>query len=173
LEFATFAWQGEIPDPQAGETFERSKLNHRLRRAEKHRVLVDFYTELIRIRRTTPALAFLSKEHLQAITLEKQGVLCLHRWTECEQVFSVFHFGSSETSVELPFPEGHWHKVLDSSETRWLGSGSSLPSNLNVMGDVVLTLSPEILVVYATSGQISRSKDVRLSGADKKRNVIT
>ena len=174
LEFAAFSWQGEIPDPQAGETFERSKLNPSLRGAEKHRALVDFYTELIRIRRTTPALAFLSKEHLQAITLEKQGVLCLHRWTEGEQVFSVFHFGSSETSVELPFPAGHWHKILDSSETRWLGRGSSLPSKLNVIGDVVLTLSPEILVVYATmSGQTSRSKEVRLSGTEEQGNPIT
>jgi maltooligosyltrehalose trehalohydrolase len=152
-EFAAFAWQGEIPDPQAEETFERSKLDHKLRQTEKHRTLLDFYAELIRIRRTTPALAFLSKEHLQATTLENENVLCLRRWTESEQAFCIFHFGDMERSAGIPFPEARWHKILDSSEARWLSSGSSLPTELNAVGDVVLTLSPQALAVYRTIGE--------------------
>jgi maltooligosyltrehalose trehalohydrolase len=149
-EFASFGWQGEIPDPQAEETFERSKLNHKLRDSKKNRALLDFYTELIRLRRTTPALASLSKDHLQAVALDKQDVLFLHRWTESQQVCSIFHFGLGEMSVDLPFPEGRWRKILDSSEARWLGSGSSLPPELDGADDAVLMLSPQSLAVYET-----------------------
>ncbi len=50
-EFAGFGGQAEPPDPQSEETFQRSRLNHSLRQQEPHRVLWDFYRELLRVRR--------------------------------------------------------------------------------------------------------------------------
>ena len=35
-EFAAFSWRGEVPDPQAPGTFERSRLDHSLRQAERN-----------------------------------------------------------------------------------------------------------------------------------------
>ena len=35
-EFAAFKWQGEVPDPQAEATFERSKLNRDLLQQPTH-----------------------------------------------------------------------------------------------------------------------------------------
>src|SRR5207247_9548808 len=61
-EFAAFAWQQEPPDPQDESTFAHSKLNHDLAKREPHRDLRDFYQELIRLRRSLPALSVLSKE---------------------------------------------------------------------------------------------------------------
>ena len=52
-EFAAFSWQAEPPDPQDDKTFQRSKLNHDLKNLEPHRVLREFYRELLHIRRQT------------------------------------------------------------------------------------------------------------------------
>jgi maltooligosyltrehalose trehalohydrolase len=57
-EFAAFGWNpAEIPDPQARETFERSKLNWNEREEEPHAGLLVWYRRLIQLRREIPALS--------------------------------------------------------------------------------------------------------------------
>jgi maltooligosyltrehalose trehalohydrolase len=56
-EFAYFADQGEPPDPQATETFERSKLDWSLREHGEHATLLALYRQLIALRRRLPAIA--------------------------------------------------------------------------------------------------------------------
>jgi maltooligosyltrehalose trehalohydrolase len=56
-EFSAFGWEPHtIPDPQAVETFERSKLIWNELTREPHRSLLQWYRELIRLRRSMPAL---------------------------------------------------------------------------------------------------------------------
>ena len=55
--------------PQDESTFRESKLNWELQKEERHRVLWDFYRELLRLRRELPALAQLDKEALEVTTL--------------------------------------------------------------------------------------------------------
>ncbi len=56
-EFAAFGWRPEdVPDPQAPETFERSKLNWDELTQESHASLNAWYRELLRLRRAEPAL---------------------------------------------------------------------------------------------------------------------
>jgi maltooligosyltrehalose trehalohydrolase len=57
-EFAAFGWNPEeIPDPQAVETFERSKLNWTERDEEPHAGLLAWHRRLIELRREIPALS--------------------------------------------------------------------------------------------------------------------
>src|SRR5262249_40561838 len=57
-EFASFGWNPEeIPDPQAAETFECSKLNWRERYEEPHAGLLAWHRRLIKLRREIPALS--------------------------------------------------------------------------------------------------------------------
>ena len=57
-EFAAFGWHPhEVPDPQAHDTFERSKLNWDELAREPHAELLDWHRRLIRLRREVPALA--------------------------------------------------------------------------------------------------------------------
>src|SRR5438477_50454 len=54
---AAFGWRPEdIPDPQAPETFERSKLDWREPGREPHRAMLEWYKGLIRLRRENAAL---------------------------------------------------------------------------------------------------------------------
>jgi maltooligosyltrehalose trehalohydrolase len=57
-EFASFGWKpDEVPDPQAVETFERSKLNWTERDKEPHAGLLAWHRRLIELRRKIPSLS--------------------------------------------------------------------------------------------------------------------
>jgi maltooligosyltrehalose trehalohydrolase len=57
-EFAAFGWRLEdVPDPQARETFERSKLNWSEQNKEPHSGLLTWHRRLIQLRREIPALS--------------------------------------------------------------------------------------------------------------------
>jgi maltooligosyltrehalose trehalohydrolase len=57
-EFASFGWKPEdIPDPQAPETFQRSKLNWEERGREPHAGLLDWHGRLIKLRQSEPVLS--------------------------------------------------------------------------------------------------------------------
>ncbi len=57
-EFASFGWKpDEIPDPQASETFVRSKLDWSEIGREPHTELLQWHRGLIRLRKRTPELA--------------------------------------------------------------------------------------------------------------------
>ena len=56
-EFSAFGWKFEdIPDPQALETFQRSRLNWEERDRRVHRSMLEWYRSLISLRRSTPSL---------------------------------------------------------------------------------------------------------------------
>jgi maltooligosyltrehalose trehalohydrolase len=155
-EFTAFDWQGEIPDPQAEATFERAKLNHNLRLEGGHRLLLEFYKELIRLRKTSSALALLSKEHLEVRGFEKEKILFVRRWSDNEEIFMGFNFSDTPISLELPVPAGHWHKQMDSADQRWqVRSGSSgplsrsyLPVTLISGGGAILNLNPKAFALF-------------------------
>jgi maltooligosyltrehalose trehalohydrolase len=150
-EFAGFNWEGEAPDPQGEETFLRSKLNWELRREERPRVLYEFYRELIRTRREHPALAQLSKDRLEAVSLEDQQVLLLRRWAGEDQICTILHFRQSPATLKLPIPPGNWRKVLDSGEARWYGAGSAVPAAIHSDGEVSLTLPPQAVILLSAA----------------------
>ncbi|KAA6461177.1 malto-oligosyltrehalose trehalohydrolase [Acidobacteria bacterium AB60] len=56
-EFAAFGWPPEqIPDPEKKEAFERSRLDWDERSQGEHAEMLDWYRQLIALRRTTPEL---------------------------------------------------------------------------------------------------------------------
>jgi maltooligosyltrehalose trehalohydrolase len=91
-EFEAFAWRGEPLDPQDENTYLGCKLNRDLCRQGRHRVLFDFYKELLRLRRTHPALALLSKDHMEAHSCEQERIIYLRRWCAGRQTFILLHF---------------------------------------------------------------------------------
>ena len=57
-EFAHFGWDpDEVPDPQAASTFEASKLVWAERGRPPHAAILDWYCQLVRLRRTRPELS--------------------------------------------------------------------------------------------------------------------
>ena len=105
-EFAEFGWAGDIPDPQSEATFLGCKLNWNLHAEGKHRVLWNFYQELLRLRRDISALANLDKGAMEVTPFTDQKVLLVKRWDASGQVVIVHHFDRTPAIVNLQFPQG-------------------------------------------------------------------
>jgi len=129
-EFAHFHLEGEYVDPQSEDTFQRSQLRWETRNEGKHKVLRDLYQQLIQLRRSIPALKKLDKHNLEAIALEDEKLLLLHRWSAESQIFCLMNFSENAVSLTPKIPDGNWQKILDSADETWLGSGAKLPTDL-------------------------------------------
>lgn len=141
-EFAAFlSAGGNPPDPQSERTFRSAKLDHQLKEDGKHSALFEFYRELIRLRRTIPALRDLSKDRLEVSGNEKQKLLFIRRWFEDTEILAGFNFSDRSATTILPIPAGLWKKRLDSSDRRWEGDGTSVPDEQNSDGELNLSLS--------------------------------
>lgn len=161
-EFKALVGQGESPDPQATDTFLRSKLNHSLREQGAHRVLWQFNRELLRLRRTVPALRHLNKQRMEVTGYPSTRVLVVRRWYGTSETVFVANYGSDAVTMLLPVPAGNWRRLISSDEERWQAStagfaaegdasddgGSSLPTNVISEGVVSLTVSPNSFALF-------------------------
>ncbi len=145
-EFREFRWEGEPPDPQDIRTFLKSKLNWSLKEKGKHKILLQFYRELINLKKAIPALCSLSNKSLQIKSDEATKMLFIHRWWEESNVFYVMHLDDNPTEFTLDLPAGRWHKILDGSDNRWDGPGSDLPDHMD--SRQVITAPPWQVVLF-------------------------
>src|SRR5439155_10096018 len=80
-EFRSFGWEGAVPDPSEPATFLRSRLNHSLAGAPRHRELREYYRRWLALRRSHPVLGSGGKDRARAeldatgsvLTLVRQG----------------------------------------------------------------------------------------------------
>jgi maltooligosyltrehalose trehalohydrolase len=146
-EFAAFAWWGEVPDPQAEETFRRSTLDHSLCEREPHRAMRGFHRELLRLRRDLPALASLDKTRCEVQGLDDAQVLVVRRWSESSDVVGLLAFGDQPTEVTVPAPPGAWRVAIDSADRQWRGPGTRVgPEHLSG-GLLTLSVGPSQAVL--------------------------
>lgn len=122
-EFAEFRWSGKPPDPQAVETFRRSKLQENLRLKGEHEVLWRFYRELLRLRREFIA----SARTVEVLSYYEGKLVLIQLRSNARTAVVLFHFDRMGHNVTLPWPSGTWLKEMDSAEKRWCGNGSRVP----------------------------------------------
>jgi maltooligosyltrehalose trehalohydrolase len=126
-EFKAFLWEDEIPDPHSAETFHASKLSWEKREEGHHKVLREFYKQLISIRRTVPAVSCPDRKNTEVVGNEKSRTLMLRQRKDNSHIFCIFNYHTEVSAVHLDLSGGNWSKLLDSSETQWNGPGSALP----------------------------------------------
>jgi maltooligosyltrehalose trehalohydrolase len=123
-EFASFRWAGEVPDPQAAETFERSKLDWSESTRPPHDEILDWHRRLIALRaarsmplgRAKPKVRFDDKA--QWLRFEHAGLA------------SLFNFG--ETSRRIPLPSGSWDLALASGSAEGAARAEEMSGATNV-----------------------------------------
>lgn len=152
-EFAAFHAQGEAPDPQAVETFKRSKLNWELHQQGQHHTLWQFYQTLIAMRRDIPALNHLDRQNMEVVALDDKSVLKVRRWHQNSQILCLLNFEKEPIQLTMALPPGIWKKRLDSADTQWGGPGSELPDLMptdrrDAVAQQPLTLAPQSVVIY-------------------------
>jgi maltooligosyltrehalose trehalohydrolase len=119
-EFAAFAWQGEAPDPHDEATFTQSRPAPAMAQAPWQHGLRALYHELLRMRRTEPALMHLSKDDQEVQGFPAWQIVTQRRWHLADELFAIYHFGAESQTVPLPVPPGIWHMLLCSDDERWV-----------------------------------------------------
>jgi maltooligosyltrehalose trehalohydrolase len=146
-EFSAFDWHGDIPDPQAEETFQSAKLDHALKHAGRHKMLWEFYKELISLRKRVPALSQPDKDNMEVVADMQHNLLVVRRWHMGDEVVEAFHFGSKPASLVLGIPPGRWRSLIDSADPVWEGPGNNMDAELTSDGEMHATIHPHSLVV--------------------------
>ncbi len=146
-EFGDFEWSNAIPDPAALETFARSKLHWDTRGTGQHRILLLFYAELLRLRRTLPELSNLSKADTD-VTEVGPDALIIRRTHGTDCAITLFNFGQASVRLNTPPDRFRWQKQLDSRDEKWGGPGSSTPEFIGPTGDITLELGKRSFVLF-------------------------
>ena len=177
-EFSGFRWAGEPPDPQSLATFESAILDHGRRGRGNHARLLEFYRELLQLRRTHTALRELDRtrmevwhtelsegapfhpeilkpprigeEHQDPALFNYRRGLVVRRWSDHEEMVMLFHFGDGAATFAdaAPLPAGRWQKLIESSDAKWGGEGAGLPEQLDSTGRVELTYPAQCFALY-------------------------
>lgn len=118
----------EPPDPFSPETFLRSRVSWQKRHIGKHRVMLEFYGRMLRLRKEVPALANPSKD-CQEIRA-RDNLIFLRRWQGSSIVFCIMNFNKFDVDFKLDLKDRSWKKTIDSADGGWNGPGSSMPERI-------------------------------------------
>ncbi|TSD65014.1 malto-oligosyltrehalose trehalohydrolase [Inquilinus sp. KBS0705] len=130
-EFKAFHAQGEAPNPQAAETFERSKLNWESQNNAQQTNMLQYYKKLIKLRKTLPALRNPNRKNLSVSYNEDQQTLTLYRREGDNRVYCFMNFSKQQQQFDMP--AGDLKIALDSAENE------DHPGNI---------LQPESIIIY-------------------------
>jgi maltooligosyltrehalose trehalohydrolase len=96
-EFAAFGWPEEdVPDPQAGSTFERSRLDWSEREKPPNRALLDWHRRLVALRRSEASFAEAPRDDIEARWAE--GLLRYRRGA----ILVMANLGATPVAVDAP-----------------------------------------------------------------------
>jgi maltooligosyltrehalose trehalohydrolase len=137
-EFEAFHAQGEAPDPQSEETFERSKLNWSSLSEPQHQTMLNYYKALITLRKSRPALSDLNRKNMSVKFNEQQQTLQLHRWHQDQHAYCFMNF--SKQSQPL-IPVQGTKEVFNSSLAAF-GTAEAISPNQEQI------IQPESIIIY-------------------------
>lgn len=153
-EFEGYHWDAEPPDPQDEETFNRSKIEWGKKFRGKHAVLLEWYRQLISLRKTQPALLNFSKNEVNATTTNQSGLI-LYRKDQDEQqhLACLFNFSDENLEFNLPMQDYYWEKLVDSKDPEWLEPGTDFPNihPKDTQSQERIELLPYTVVIYSGS----------------------
>lgn len=139
-EFTYFQWEGEIPDPQAVETFEACILSWQQEHDAAAKNLFAFYQYLIAFRKERPAM---QARHRSAVSVFDPGdtsVVAFAIEHVKDPLLIVFNFDKNPASFTYD-PSRRVKSIFDSSATLWQGPGERVP--LQTIVEMPIQLNPE------------------------------
>ena len=151
-EFASFQWNGDLPDPQSESTFQSAKLDRSLARSGSHRTLLNLYSELIALRKALPALSCTSGTFRTETVSLRADMLTLVRNDGERRTALLLNCSDKSEATRVELPAGDWYVRLDTADSCWEGPGSTVPPHVKSAGDTELTPGPWTAVVLTEEG---------------------
>ena len=166
-EYASFIEAEEIgasnmdegfADPQSVETFERSRLNWSLVEDSPHKEMLNFYRDLLSLRREHKALSNCDKSRLGVQYDESERWVAVERRDESgEAALLVCNLSPDARSVQLKVGAGRWRLVLWSSDSVYGGEpeNASPPPVLPAEGEgqIFVQLSGWSAAIYTQTNE--------------------
>lgn len=150
-EFSAFGWAGEVPDPQAEETFQRSRIDVELRNKDDHATLYSFYRTVIALRKDNVSLASVCRKDCTVTRIGDEPAFMLSRKVGEFRSLCIYNF--SEAPLVVDVPGSHtWQIQLDSSEKEWGGPGVLQQKSLSVADGFSYATNPMSVVVFLDPG---------------------
>lgn len=149
--FADPAVREKIPDPQAPETFTRSKLRWEERERMPHAGVLALYRELLRLRHTHPALHRRDRDAFSVAALGEHALALRRMGDDGAALLLVVSF-ESPLSVDLAQREetaGRWELLLSSEEARFGGEAEGALATLSPGGRLELPGAGAVLLESA------------------------
>jgi maltooligosyltrehalose trehalohydrolase len=113
-EFAAFNWHQEVPNPQQIETFMRSKLNWAEIREPRHAELLEWYRDLIALRRMKSRW---SGSRRPEIDVDPDAL-----WLRVAHAGVLVQFNFAAYPQAVPLPPGSWQLALSSNSAERNGA---------------------------------------------------
>jgi maltooligosyltrehalose trehalohydrolase len=121
-EFAAFGWNpADIPDPQSPATFQRSKLNWDERSQPPHAAMLDWYRQLIALRRSTPDLTDPELAHV-SVRYSDSG-----QWLVMERGSVTVAFSLAPQPIQLEIRPGSTIALASSPDIQLNNNALTLP----------------------------------------------
>ncbi len=132
---------GEVPDPAAPRTRDRSVLDWTARTRSGHEELLTLHRALIAARNEYDALTDPRPDTHRVECVDT--IIVLHGTGGHPATLAMFNVGDASSIVSLP--PGRWRRVLDGAEPRFGGAGAVLPDAIEGRS---LTLDPWAFALY-------------------------
>ena len=143
-EFSYFAWQGEVPDPQDEETFNRCKLSWSQNDGE-HAILFSFYKFLIAFRKERIAMKGFDRNHVNVFRIPEREIVGIERTYQSDYLLIFFNFEKNVARFSYPDVAG-LKMFFDSSAAHWKPERSDTPAFARTSDSLVM--GPESVVIF-------------------------
>lgn len=145
-EFAHFQQQG-TPAPANDEaTFRRSRLDWDEQELPEHKVMLEYYTKLIQIRKTHQAMRHYDRSATEVLCEADKGIVILQRAYKEQRIYCLFNFSEEPREIKLHEEVFPLQVLLSSSDKRWLGKEDSY---LQYDHQTRLTVQPHAAILLA------------------------
>ena len=125
-EFEAFGWGDDIPDPQAHETFERSRLDRARLSQPEHRGMMTLYRDLLRMRSTEPALTPGETKTRVAHDGRDAWITVEMAAESGRPLIAVFNISEREQRIPVPREATErWTLLLSTEATTYAGCGGA------------------------------------------------
>lgn len=144
-EFASFAWEGEVPEPQEITTFDNSTLSWETQ-TETGAALIELYRFLIAFRRTRQAMRNTTRDSVKVLIPQaEEQLLLVERSGGDDRLLILFNFSDHVVPYQYTGP-GTLQKKFDSSAAIWRGPGTLAPDEATTSS--AISLQPFSAIVY-------------------------
>ena len=120
-EFSYFNWEGEVPDPQAEETFRACILSWDYGNNNEQQTLLNFYKEIIAVKREHPAFQDFARDTVTANVLNGRKAVTMEKRGGGRTLLLIINFEKSQIDYLAP---GRYNVLVDSASEKWRGPGA-------------------------------------------------